>query len=279
MPHFEQLMPADLVGPNQKYWRAVTLSLEAPWFLLVHKAEYEGHKVLQTTLVAWESTLLDILTGIPMADCIGIARVEKERRPGSLWVVNWIESLWTPAPDEVQETGVLLLQLAGDPQVRDAQLVPVSSRDGRAIVFSASRPSATNNADAEVEPEEKAAAGLAELPLGAKAGATVPADFPSAVPAGVVPGAQAKLGVREEAGVFTSSGVEAHAERYAICLDLLSQLVEYSERKRVEKPDMAIGKLIPRVLAQLHEKRFGWGLSPAEADWISARLRARFFAR
>lgn len=281
MSHFEQFMPPDLVGPNQKYWRAVTLSLETPWYLLVYVAEYEGHKVPQTTLVAWESTLLDIVAGIPEADRRGIARVDKERSPGSRWSVSWIERLWAPAPDEVEEGGIVLLQLAGDPQVRDEHLTPVASREGRALVFSA--PPAEQNAEGDAQGQARAQGDTDVTHPHQKDGheerTEVPVDFPSPVPAGAVPGAHAKVGVREAAGAFTNDSTAEREERYSICLDLLDQLVAYAEHKRVEKPHLAADKLITQVLAQLHKKRFGWGLSPAEADWISARVRAHFFGR
>lgn len=140
MPHFEQFMPPDLVAPNQKYWRAVTLSLESPWYLFVYEAEYEGEKVPQTTLVAWESTLLDILATIPGGDCMGIARLEKERGKTARWNVSWIETIWAPTPEEAEETGLFLVQLEGDPQLRDAHLQPVPTRGDREILFRAPAP-------------------------------------------------------------------------------------------------------------------------------------------
>lgn len=253
MPHFEQFMPSNLVGPNQKYWRAVTLSLESPWYLFVYEAEYGQGKVPQSTLVAWEATLLAILEGIPAADRKGVARVEKERRPGARWQVTWIESIWAPAPEEAADTGLFLFQLEGDPQVRDVHLTPVGVREGRSLVYSAppdSVPHSTSPGPADV-----------------------PDDFPASVPQGIVPGSQPKVGVLEEAGVFTNDGAAARAERYDICQDLVNQLVAYTEHKRAEKPDMEVGKLVTQVLAQVRKKQFGWGLSPAEAEWIAIRVR------
>jgi hypothetical protein len=264
MPHFEQFMPRDLVGPNQKYWRAVTLSVETPWYLFIYEAEYEGQKVPQTTLVAWESTLLDSLTGIPERDRRAVARLEKERRPGFRWSMAWIETIWAPAPEEQEETGVLLLQLAGDTQVRDAHLAPVAPREGRVLVFNAASQHPPERAQSEYEPSS---VNKMEVPI----------DFPAAPPTGVVPGAQPKVGATESDGVFQDASRATRAERYDVCQDLVNQLVAYAERKLVEQPGIGRPKLLGQVLAQLQKKRFGWGLSPLEAEWISARVRAHFF--
>ncbi|MCG2593028.1 hypothetical protein LZ009_09565 [Ramlibacter sp. XY19] len=256
MPHFEQFMPGNLVGPGHQSWRAVTLSVESPWYLFVYEAKYGQQKVPQTTLVAWEDTLLAILEGIPADDRKGVARVEKERRPGTRWHVTWIETIWAPAPEEVQETGLFLLQLEGDPLVRDAHLRPVDVREGRALVYSALP-------NAVAQPTSRG-------PV------DVPDDFPVPVPPGVVPGSQPKLGIREEKGRFTSDGVVARAERHDICQDLVNQLVAYAENKRLEKPDTEVSRLVSQVLAQVHKKQFGWGLSPAESAWIAGRVKAHF---
>jgi hypothetical protein len=256
MPHFEQVMPANLVGPNQKYWRAVTLSLESPWYLFVYDAEYGEDKVPQTTLVAWEATLLDILQGIPAANRKGLARLEKARRPGTRWQVTWIESIWAPAPEEAADTGLFLLQLEGDPHVRDAHLTPVGLREGRSLMYSA---------PPNAGPYSRSHSAV-----------DVPDDFPASVPSGAVPGAQPKLGVLEEDGVFTTNSTAVRLARYDICQDLVNQLVAYAEHKRAEKPDVELSKLLAKVLSQVRKRQFGWGLSPAEAGWIAGRVKAHF---
>ncbi|UJW79419.1 hypothetical protein [Hydrogenophaga sp. SL48] len=135
VPQFEQFMPRELIGPNQKYWRAVTLSLESPWYLFVYEAEFEDQRVPQTMLVGWESTLLDILASIPEGNCLGIARIQKHGEQVARWEMNWIQRIWAPTRDESNEIGLFLLQLEGDPQLRDAHLQPVQNRAGRKLLF------------------------------------------------------------------------------------------------------------------------------------------------
>ena len=65
------------------------------------------------------------------------------------------------------------------------------------------------------------------------------------------------------------------AERYAICGDLREQLVEYVNKKLRESSQRA-DALVPKVIASVQSKRFGWGLSPAEATWVCGQLVKHF---
>lgn len=134
-PNFQQDMPAPLVAPGQKYWRAATLSLESPWYLLVYDVSCGGQKLSQTSLVAWEATLLDMLAEIPNADVSRIARLEKRRDAQAPWELMWIDALWEPSPGE--PVGLLLMRLASDSSIRDAHLLPVSDVPGRRLIYQA----------------------------------------------------------------------------------------------------------------------------------------------
>lgn len=134
-PHFEQFVPHDLIGPDQKCWQAVTLSLESPWYLLVYEADCDDRKVTQTTLVAWESTLLDILTALPEGACMTIARLERHQDQVARWEMKWIQRIWASTGDECNETGLFLLQLEGDSQLRNAHLQLMPNRAGRKLLF------------------------------------------------------------------------------------------------------------------------------------------------
>lgn len=108
------------------------------------------------------------------------------------------------------------------------------------------------------------------------AAAPVPDDFPRSVAMGAVPGAQPKLLVRELAGRFVVEGatdLEVQG-RYEVCEDLVQQLVRYTARKRAERPDWTLAQLREKVAASVLRKAFGWGLSPAEVQWIVSRLAA-----
>lgn len=102
----------------------------------------------------------------------------------------------------------------------------------------------------------------------------VPEDFPNGV-AGAVAGMQPKLLVRKEDGRFVDNAETVRAERYAICVDLREQLVAYVNKK-LHASSQSADALLPEVIASVQSKRFGWGLSPAEATWVCAQLAKHF---
>ncbi|WP_322468975.1 hypothetical protein SOM08_11550 [Hydrogenophaga sp. SNF1] len=126
------------VAPRQSHWQAITLSMERPWYLLVYDVSYRGKKVSQTSLVAWDSTLLDMLAQIPVANLTGIARLDRRRDSGPSWSVSWIGALWAPAPCEAASVGPLLFKLDDDPHVRNALLLPMPAAPGRRLLYKAS---------------------------------------------------------------------------------------------------------------------------------------------
>src|SRR5690606_14840147 len=71
-PGLVQHLHPSHVAPRQSHWPAITLALEHHWYLLIHDVCCQGRKLSQTSLVAWDSTLLDLLERIPAADLRGI---------------------------------------------------------------------------------------------------------------------------------------------------------------------------------------------------------------
>lgn len=106
--------------------------------MLVYDVSYMGKKVSQTTLVAWDATLLDMLAQIPAQDLSGIARLDRRREAGPSWEVQWIGALWAPSPKEAAVVGPMLFTLGDDPQVRDTRLLPVPEEPGRRLLYAAS---------------------------------------------------------------------------------------------------------------------------------------------
>ncbi len=136
-PGLVQHLHPSQVAPRQTHWPAITLALERPWYLLVYDVSFNGRKVSQTSLVAWDTTLLEMLAQIPVADLSGIARLDRRRGPGPHWALQWIGALWVPSPGEVSSVGPLLLTLDQDPQVRDTRLLPVAEASGRRLLYEA----------------------------------------------------------------------------------------------------------------------------------------------
>ena len=136
-PGLVQHLHPSQVAPRQTHWPAITLALERPWYLLVHRVSCKGQTLSQTSLVAWDTTLLDLLARIPMADLSGIARLERRRGAGPSWALEWISALWAPAPGESPALGPLLFQLGTDPQLRTTHRLPVAEAAGRRLLYEA----------------------------------------------------------------------------------------------------------------------------------------------
>lgn len=138
-PGLIQHLHPSSVAPLQSHWPAVTLSMERPWYLLVYGVSYQGRKVSQTSLVAWDATLLDMLAQIPVGDLSGIARLDRCHGPGPNWAFRWIDALWAPSPREALSLGPVLFKLGDDPQIRDTRLLPVDNGSGLRLLYEAPR--------------------------------------------------------------------------------------------------------------------------------------------
>ena len=136
-PGLVQHLHPSLVAPRQSHWPALTLALERHWYLLTYDVAYKGQKVSQTSLVAWDDTLLEMLARIPRADLTGIARLERRREPGPTWALHWISELWAPLPSEAQAMDPLLFKL-DEPHTRDTRLLPASDEPRRGLLYAAS---------------------------------------------------------------------------------------------------------------------------------------------
>lgn len=89
----------------------------------------------QTSLVACEEALLDMLAEIAAADVHGLARLDRRHGYGPCWGLQWIDAVWRPAPEEARKVGPLLIRRDSDPVVRDALLRPVGEVAGRQLVY------------------------------------------------------------------------------------------------------------------------------------------------
>lgn len=103
----------------------------------------------------------------------------------------------------------------------------------------------------------------------------IPPDFPETTPTGAVPGVQPKLLARKADDLFVAGISEADTRaRYVMCEDLAHQLASYSARKRVENQEWSETQLADRVTRSVRQRAFGWGLSPAETEWVLMRVDA-----
>ena len=101
----------------------------------------------------------------------------------------------------------------------------------------------------------------------------IAADFPRPAPHGAVPGAQPKLLARQQGGGFVAACEDKDVlARFQVCEDLLRQLQAYVARKHAQTPTLPKSVMLNNVNAAIQKKAFGWGLSPAETNWILKRI-------
>lgn len=100
----------------------------------------------------------------------------------------------------------------------------------------------------------------------------VPSDFPWPGALGSVPGVQPKVLARHEGERFVRDDPAEVEARHQVCEDLAQQLVRYSARKGLERPDWTPAQVREKVMQSVRQRAFGWGLSPAEAEWVLRRL-------
>lgn len=119
-------------------WEVVTQALEAPWYLLVYDVTCsKGRRVSQTSLVACDDALVDLLDTMSVTDIRGIGRLDRRHCSGPSWVFQWIDAIWKPGPSEARKVGPLLLRFDAEPVVRNAFLRPAGKVSGRRLLYEA----------------------------------------------------------------------------------------------------------------------------------------------
>lgn len=113
-PGFEELIPAEIGGAEARYWTAVTLFAETPWFLVTFWQKEHELASTQTVAVTWETTLLSVFKSATAKEVLSTSRLSRDLVPEGLWLLRGIVELWVTSESEVDETGPLLFRLLGD---------------------------------------------------------------------------------------------------------------------------------------------------------------------
>lgn len=127
-PLAEQAMPPALTEPGERFWRAVSLSIEAPWFLFVYEADIDGVRMKETVLIAWETDLISVMESVPIEKRMAAARISISTSNSYRWTVQWIDSVWVKTSIN-KETKELFFKFEGEVVLRDVHLNEVS-REG-----------------------------------------------------------------------------------------------------------------------------------------------------
>lgn len=107
---------------------------------------------------------------------------------------------------------------------------------------------------------------------------SLPDDFPTNPLPAALAGTQTKFSARLINGKYVVGlTAEERSQRYLHCLDLVNQLIAYTQRKRVQKPEVPMGDVLHDIVNRIPLQ--GWGLGTPELEWIAKQLRQSFESR
>ena len=115
-------IPPGIADPSHRFWGSIALSIEMPWYLVTQQVPKEGRSTLQTILVAWESTLLNLIAAGGEDTLVSAHCVSKTGNGAGEWAMKKIQELWEPAADEAPSTGPLLFRFAGDEDLHTSHM-------------------------------------------------------------------------------------------------------------------------------------------------------------
>ena len=119
-PNFEQWVPEAIAPGGETFWRAVSISLRTPWYLLTYRHREDDGEFVETTAVAWERTLLEMIEEIGVSDVVAVGCISPSSDGRPEWVMKQVRELLLPAEDEARITGPLLFALRGEEGLYDS---------------------------------------------------------------------------------------------------------------------------------------------------------------
>lgn len=123
------------------YWRAVMLTTQNPWYLLVYRVE--GSTELRTVAVSWESRLMEVIHHVGANMVVSISRVHAGD-DGTAWRTEQVDEVWVPASQELTKVGPMLMRVRGEDVLRDSFMSVVkASRPGRRLLLNVAASSDT----------------------------------------------------------------------------------------------------------------------------------------
>lgn len=127
-PDFEQRVPSAIAMEGSRYWHAMVLSSNLPWYLLRHRSQTaeSGFSITQTTAIAWDSTLRGVLETIDPDWVVDLCILAPLDESGD-WTLRRVTEVWLATPQEKLDTGPLLFRLRGGASLLNTHLQPVSS--------------------------------------------------------------------------------------------------------------------------------------------------------
>ena len=92
---FAHHVPAGIAPPGYSYWRAVELTLPAPWYIVGFKEQADDDWVYRDLLVAWTSDLLAVTPSNERTVTVSVQLMRPGREPAEApWTPVRISKIW-----------------------------------------------------------------------------------------------------------------------------------------------------------------------------------------
>ena len=91
-----------------------------PWYLLTYRRKESDCDLIETTAIAWESTLKNLVEQLEAEAVLDLHCIKPAPDGAGRWVIRRVSELWLPADDELQDAGPLLFGTEGDADLYDS---------------------------------------------------------------------------------------------------------------------------------------------------------------
>jgi hypothetical protein len=112
IPHLEQAMPAGLAPKGSRFWRAVELSVNLPWFVVTVQTEDRDGHLIRSLLLAHDEDLFGLIEANP-DDSLRALKQILPTAPGdpvSAWQSRDILRVWRVAGHAAGSPGELIFE-------------------------------------------------------------------------------------------------------------------------------------------------------------------------
>lgn len=123
-PEFQQTVPLFFTGDGSRYWNAIAITVNLPWFVLRCRQTADVGCFIQTIAVASDLALRGILEAAESSAIVDLSTIFFEPG-GDGWSLRRITEVWLASSVESEETGPLLFSVTGSTTLLSSYLQPV----------------------------------------------------------------------------------------------------------------------------------------------------------
>lgn len=110
-PQFEQPMPLGLVPQGSRFWRALELSLNVPWFIVALRQSVGETAVLRNIFLSTDADLRTFLESELAADAVSVGALVPPNYGSKLqWKLCEIRRVWVRDPSNIRRHEPLIIE-------------------------------------------------------------------------------------------------------------------------------------------------------------------------